>query len=148
MYTSGVWKSSLWKTLSGENQNTSPTRDASDLALAGQALESIPQIVDLGAGAALVKGGHLDRSHGGDHAESAVVDVLWDGDRETIWRRARIDTRHTHGTGCTLSAAITAGLARGRRAVGCGSGVFGCRDVSLPRFVPKMAVIGCGLRSS
>jgi hydroxymethylpyrimidine/phosphomethylpyrimidine kinase len=30
------------------------------------------------------------------------------------WRRARIQTRHTHGTGCTLSAAVAAGLALGR----------------------------------
>ena len=62
-------------------------------------------LVELGAGAALVKGGHL---------EDEAVDILWDGDRERVWRRARIPTRHTHGTGCTLSAAVTAGLARGR----------------------------------
>jgi hydroxymethylpyrimidine/phosphomethylpyrimidine kinase len=36
-----------------------------------------------------------------------------DGGTERAWRRPRIDTRHTHGTGCTLSAAIAAGLARG-----------------------------------
>ena len=63
------------------------------------------QLVEMGAGAALVKGGHL----AGDEA----VDVLWDGERERVWRRPRIDTRHPHGTGCTLSAAVAAGLARG-----------------------------------
>jgi hydroxymethylpyrimidine/phosphomethylpyrimidine kinase len=62
-------------------------------------------LVDLGAGAALVKGGHLL----GDE----VVDVLWDGAREWIWRRPRIRTSNTHGTGCTLSAAVAAALAWG-----------------------------------
>ena len=64
------------------------------------------QLVDMGAGAALVKGGHL--------AGSEAVDLFWDGAEERIWRRPRLDTRHTHGTGCTLSAAVAAGLARGR----------------------------------
>jgi hydroxymethylpyrimidine/phosphomethylpyrimidine kinase len=62
------------------------------------------RLVDLGAGAALVKGGHLD----GD-----AVDVLWDGHDLRTFRRTRVDTAHTHGTGCTLSAAITAALASG-----------------------------------
>ena len=62
-------------------------------------------LVDAGAGAALVKGGHLD----GDE----VVDLFWDGQSEVVFRGPRIDTRHTHGTGCSLSAAIAAGLARG-----------------------------------
>lgn len=62
-------------------------------------------LVGMGAGAALVKGGHLS----GD----AVVDVLFDGAGFHTWRRPRIETRSTHGTGCTLSAAIAAGLARG-----------------------------------
>ncbi len=59
----------------------------------------------LGANGVLLKGGHLD----GD----TVVDVLVIGDRCHAYQRPRIDTRHTHGTGCTLSAAITAGLALG-----------------------------------
>jgi hydroxymethylpyrimidine/phosphomethylpyrimidine kinase len=62
-------------------------------------------LVELGAGAALVKGGHL---------EGGAVDILWDGRRERVWRRERIVTEHTHGTGCTLSAAVAAGLAHGR----------------------------------
>ena len=62
-------------------------------------------IVDAGAGAALVKGGHLD----GDE----VVDLYWDGNAELRFRGPRVRTRHTHGTGCTLSAAIASGLARG-----------------------------------
>jgi hydroxymethylpyrimidine/phosphomethylpyrimidine kinase len=63
------------------------------------------RIRQLGARAVLVKGGHLD---GGE-----AVDVLVDPDGERIWKRERIDTAHTHGTGCTLSAAIAACLARG-----------------------------------
>ncbi len=62
-------------------------------------------LVARGAKAALVKGGHLP----GD----VVVDVLFDGTEFRTWTRPRIPSRHTHGTGCTLSAAITAALARG-----------------------------------
>ena len=61
-------------------------------------------LVERGAGAALVKGGHL---------EGDAVDLLWDGACERVWRKPRLDTRHTHGTGCTLSAAVAAGLANG-----------------------------------
>ncbi len=63
-------------------------------------------LVARGAGAALVKGGHLEGSE--------VVDVLHDGSGIRVWRRSRIATTSTHGTGCTLSAAIAAGLAHGR----------------------------------
>ena len=62
-------------------------------------------LVKMGAGAALVKGGHLPSGE--------AADVFWDGREERIWRRPRITTRHVHGTGCTLSAAVAAGLARG-----------------------------------
>ena len=61
-------------------------------------------LVDLGAKAAIVKGGHLAGS---------AVDVLFDGSSFTELDAARIDTRHTHGTGCTFSAAIAARLALG-----------------------------------
>jgi hydroxymethylpyrimidine/phosphomethylpyrimidine kinase len=60
-------------------------------------------LVQLGAGAALLKGGHLQ----GD-----AVDLFWDGTEERVWHKPRLDTRHTHGTGCTLSAAVAAGLAQ------------------------------------
>jgi hydroxymethylpyrimidine/phosphomethylpyrimidine kinase len=63
-------------------------------------------ILALGARAVLVKGGHLEGTASAD-------DVFSDGER-TEWIGAeRIDTPHTHGTGCTLSAAIAAKLARG-----------------------------------
>ena len=60
----------------------------------------------MGARAVLVKGGHVLDS------EASVVDVLYDGGF-TEFRHARIDTTSTHGTGCTLSAAIAALLASG-----------------------------------
>jgi hydroxymethylpyrimidine/phosphomethylpyrimidine kinase len=61
-------------------------------------------LVGLGARAALVKGGHLR----GD-----AVDVLCDGAAVTELRAPRVPIAATHGSGCTLSAAIAAGLARG-----------------------------------
>lgn len=71
-----------------------------DLADAARALE-----VRFGA-ACLVKGGHLEGPE--------IVDVLCEGGRVRVFRHARIEEAHTHGAGCTLSAAIAAGLARGR----------------------------------
>ena len=62
-------------------------------------------LIELGAGAVLVKGGHLV----GEHA----VDVFDDGTHVRELSAPRLSTRHTHGTGCQLSAAITANLARG-----------------------------------
>jgi hydroxymethylpyrimidine kinase/phosphomethylpyrimidine kinase len=64
-------------------------------------------LVGLGARAALVKGGHL---RDGERA----VDVLYDGEHLREYAAPRVSGRATHGTGCTLSAAITAGLAQGR----------------------------------
>ncbi len=81
--------------------------------LTGEAIEGeaemvrvAERLVALGAGAALVKGGHLPGPE--------VVDVLVDGEGTRSWRRRKVDTTSTHGTGCTLSAAIAAGLAHGR----------------------------------
>ena len=62
------------------------------------------RLVELGARAALVKGGHLS---------GPPVDVLWDGQQMTELTADRIESRHTHGTGCTLSSAIAARLAMG-----------------------------------
>ncbi len=58
----------------------------------------------MGARAVLLKGGHLE----GDR----VVDILYDGDIRAF-RNPKIESTNTHGTGCTLSAAITAQLANG-----------------------------------
>jgi len=61
-------------------------------------------LMRLGCRAVLVKGGHL---------EGDPTDVLWDGATLHEIPTARIDTKNTHGTGCTYSAAITARLAFG-----------------------------------
>jgi hydroxymethylpyrimidine/phosphomethylpyrimidine kinase len=63
-------------------------------------------ILALGAKAVLIKGGH------GTDIQS--TDVLFDGPTVTRLASKRIATRNTHGTGCTLSAAIAAGLAKGQ----------------------------------
>ncbi|MBI1778801.1 MAG: bifunctional hydroxymethylpyrimidine kinase/phosphomethylpyrimidine kinase [Proteobacteria bacterium] len=55
--------------------------------------------------AALVKGGHL--------ADETIHDVLVLPNATTVFSGPRIETRHTHGTGCTLASAIAAGLAQG-----------------------------------
>jgi hydroxymethylpyrimidine/phosphomethylpyrimidine kinase len=65
------------------------------------------RLVALGAKAALIKGGHFS---GGD--PETVVDLLYDGEF-TVFTHPRLATMSTHGTGCTLSAAITAQLAQG-----------------------------------
>ena len=72
-----------------------------DLEAAGKAL------LEHGPDAVLVKGGHLS---GADEA----VDVLVDGDASRRFAVPRIDTTHTHGTGCTYASAIAAHLAKGR----------------------------------
>ena len=77
-----------------------PVRDLAGMRAAAETL------VHMGAGAALVKGGHLE----GDE----VIDLLLDQQGVHTWTRPRLATRSTHGTGCTLSAAIAAGLALGR----------------------------------
>lgn len=70
-------------------------------------LEQVARVLrGQGAAAVLVKGGHL----GGDTAE----DVLFDGANMTVLRAPRVDTKNTHGTGCTLSSAIAAQLAKGQ----------------------------------
>ena len=71
-----------------------------DLRAAGAAL------LEYGPDAVLVKGGHLS---GADDA----VDVLVDGETERRFQAPRIDTEHTHGTGCTYASAIAAHLAKG-----------------------------------
>jgi hydroxymethylpyrimidine/phosphomethylpyrimidine kinase len=59
---------------------------------------------EMGAQAVLIKGGH---------SEANATDLLLEGTEFVEFPAPRIATRHTHGTGCTYSAAITAGLAAG-----------------------------------
>lgn len=62
-------------------------------------------IGDMGASAVLIKGGHLDGN--------VLTDVLCHGGDVTAFESVRIDTPHTHGTGCTLASSIACGLAQG-----------------------------------
>jgi len=62
------------------------------------------RLCELGAQAALVKGGH---------ASGDAVDVLFHDGEWRVYEAPRIATPHTHGTGCTYAAAITAELAKG-----------------------------------
>jgi len=67
--------------------------------------EAARRIHGMGPRYVLVKGGHLK----GD-----ATDLLWNGREFTRFSAVRVDSQNTHGTGCTFSAAIAAGLARGQ----------------------------------
>jgi hydroxymethylpyrimidine/phosphomethylpyrimidine kinase len=74
------------------------------IASVAAARDAAKRLVEIGARAALVKGGHL---------EGPPTDILCAGALLTEFHAPRVDTPHTHGTGCTLAAAITARLAVG-----------------------------------
>jgi hydroxymethylpyrimidine/phosphomethylpyrimidine kinase len=80
--------------------------------LAGRSIDTIEamhaaaaELLGLGCRAVLLKGGHL--------AGNTVHDVLATAAGQCVWESPRIETRHTHGTGCTLASGIAAGLAQG-----------------------------------
>jgi hydroxymethylpyrimidine/phosphomethylpyrimidine kinase len=80
--------------------------------LLGRRISTLPErrqaardLVALGARAAVVKGGH---------AEKDVIDVYWDGSELVELSAERMKTANTHGSGCVFSAAIAAGLAKGK----------------------------------
>ena len=76
-----------------------------DVATRDDMRRAADAILGLGARSVLIKGGHL---------EGASADDLFVDSERAEWLTApRVDTRHTHGTGCVLSAAIAAYLARG-----------------------------------
>ncbi|MBE6063474.1 MAG: bifunctional hydroxymethylpyrimidine kinase/phosphomethylpyrimidine kinase [Clostridium butyricum] len=62
------------------------------------------KLMELGPKAVLVKGGHL---------KDDATDLLYDGKEFVLLSQEKINTIHTHGTGCTLSSAIAANLAKG-----------------------------------
>ena len=74
------------------------------IATRAHARDAARAIAAMGARGVLVKGGHL---------EGDPIDLLFDGETIHEFPAPRIHTRHTHGTGCTYSAAIAAGLALG-----------------------------------
>jgi hydroxymethylpyrimidine/phosphomethylpyrimidine kinase len=67
--------------------------------------EAAKRIVKLGARTVMIKGGHL---------KGPARDLFYDGKNFTVLNSPRIRTHNTHGTGCTLSAAIAANLAKGQ----------------------------------
>ena len=67
--------------------------------------EAARRIHALGPRTVLVKGGHL---------KDSATDIWWDGSRLVRFAGERVNSTATHGTGCTLSSAIAAGLALGR----------------------------------
>jgi hydroxymethylpyrimidine/phosphomethylpyrimidine kinase len=82
-----------------ETLTGAPLRDLDAMARTGEAL------LAMGCGAVYMKGGHMDGAQ--------VRDMLVTAEDETVFEAPRIDTPHTHGTGCTLASAIAAGLAQG-----------------------------------
>ena len=74
-------------------------RGVEDMKAAGEVIRA------LGAAAVLVKGGHLE--------DETLTDVLVTSDGVELFHDQRIDTKHTHGTGCTLASSLAAGLAAG-----------------------------------
>lgn len=68
-------------------------------------LEVAKKLLDLGPGSVLIKGGHLE----GDR----ILDILVNSDGSEKFYSKRLNSTHTHGTGCTLASAIATGLAQG-----------------------------------
>ena len=85
---------------------------------AQQAREAARRIHDMGAASVIVTGGHAvwdgDTAPRAEGTAPQIIDLLFDGHVFHEFRTARIDTRSTHGTGCTFASAVAAGLALGR----------------------------------
>jgi hydroxymethylpyrimidine/phosphomethylpyrimidine kinase len=78
-----------------------------------EARDAARRIHDMGPAAVIITGGHEPRTKD-QGPGSEIVDLLFDGAHFHEFRTARIDSTHTHGTGCTFASAIAAGLALGR----------------------------------
>ena len=75
---------------------------------------NVPELAALGGDAAMQERGVTYLAKGGDADGPTVTDVLHrPGQVPLIWSDPRIETRHTHGTGCTLASAIATLLAQG-----------------------------------
>ena len=97
-------------------------------------------LLDLGAAAVLLKGGHLDGA--------VVQDILATPAGLEVIESPRVDTRHTHGTGCTLASAVAAGLAQGMTlsdAVGRGAAYVHAAILAAPGFGAGHGPLGHGV---
>jgi hydroxymethylpyrimidine/phosphomethylpyrimidine kinase len=91
-------------------------------ALSGRRIRSMDdardaarRIHEMGAAAVIITGGHgWDEASGVAAAGVQIVDLLFDGHRFREFLTPRVESRHTHGTGCTFASAVAAGLALGR----------------------------------
>lgn len=84
------------------------------MALASLTTPNVPELAALGGSAALTARAVAFLAKGGDAPGEIVEDVLHVPGREpVVWTAPRIDTRHAHGTGCTLASAIATFLAQG-----------------------------------
>lgn len=72
--------------------------------------EAARRLIEMGSRYVVIKGGH-------DTQSDRIIDLVYDGDSFDYMESNRIDTRHTHGTGCTYSAAVAAELAMGKTVV-------------------------------
>ena len=70
------------------------------------ARDAAVRLVEMGASATVVKGGHFENG--------PATDVFYDGENFKLFSTKRINTRNTHGTGCTFASATAAGLAIGK----------------------------------
>ena len=84
------------------------------MALATVTTPNVPELASLGGSEAMATRRVRYLAKGGDAEGSQVTDELVQpGKPDVLWTDGRIDTRHTHGTGCTLSSAIATYLAMG-----------------------------------
>ncbi|MDD2876231.1 MAG: bifunctional hydroxymethylpyrimidine kinase/phosphomethylpyrimidine kinase [Acidiphilium sp.] len=114
------------------NRHEAATLAGVPVATHAEAIVAARILCERGARAVLVKGGHFE---GND-----VVDHLVTRDLVTSFRKSRIETRHTHGTGCTLASAVAVGL-------GCGlslSDAIGCAQDFLQKALRAAPGFGAG----
>jgi hydroxymethylpyrimidine/phosphomethylpyrimidine kinase len=84
------------------------------MALAAVTTPNVPELAALGGHVGLKARRIAYLAKGGDSEGREIEDVLVQpGQGDRAWRSDRIDTRHTHGTGCTLSSAIATLLGKG-----------------------------------
>ena len=76
-----------------------------EIASVGDMERAARKIYDMGCMGIVVKGGH---------AHDSALDILFDGEKYFHFNADRIDTKNTHGTGCTFSSAVAAQLAKGK----------------------------------